>query len=179
MNYGGIWLAYGANAIPFLLIMILICLLKGKPSLERLLCLDKSVRNRAPKLDISINARDSAVTGISQRAHSFLQEEGFSRKTAYLAALCIEELAADFVAHTHQQQGEDADRTIMDIKLFADEDSLQIIIRNAAAPYNPLDFDLDDETFGKVGVKMVQKLAQSIQYNYVYRMNIITIRVDK
>jgi len=182
LGYHGIWISYGANAVPFLLVMLLLCFAKGpvhRISMERLLGLDKAIRNYAPKLDISISARNSDVTGISQQVHAFLQEEGFSQRTSYLTALCMEELAADFVAHTQQESVEAADRTIMDIKLFADTDSLRIIIRNAAAPYNPLDFTLDDESFRKVGVKMVQKLARNIRYNYVYRMNIVTIEVDR
>ena len=94
-------------------------------------------------------------------------------------ALCMEELAADFVAHTMQSNGKEAERTIMDIKLFSDEDSLRMIIRNAAKRYNPLQFELDDQTFGKVGVKLAQKVAREIDYSYVYRMNIVTILLDK
>ena len=91
----------------------------------------------------------------------------------------LEELAADFVQHTMQENAQKADDTIMDIKLFSDSDSLKIVIRNAASRYNPLEFDLDDETFAKVGVKLVQKICRRIEYNYVYRMNIVTIDVDK
>ena len=83
------------------------------------------------------------------------------------------------MAHTKLKDDKAAERTIMDIKLFSDVDSHRIIIRNAAEAYNPLDFEFDDETFSKIGIKMVQKLARRIDYNYVYRMNIITIDVDK
>ena len=37
----------------------------------------------------------------------------------------------------------------------------------------------DSENFSKIGIKMIQKLARRIDYNYVYRMNIITIDVSK
>lgn len=182
LGYNGVWISYGANAIPFLVILFLLRSLKNhssKMSMDRLLCLDKAIRDNVPKLDISITAQNSSVTGISQQVHAFLQEEGFTQRTAYMASLCLEELAADFVAHTEEQKTEAADRTIMDIKLFADTDSLQIIIRNIAAPYNPLEFELDDQSFSKAGVKLVQKLARRIHYNYVYHMNIVTIEIDK
>lgn len=93
--------------------------------------------------------------------------------------LCLEELAADFVAHTLQEGKQDAERVIMDIKLFSDEDRLRVVIRNEAAAYNPLDFSLDDTTFAKVGVKLAQKVARRIEYSYVYKLNIVTIDVDK
>lgn len=67
----------------------------------------------------------------------------------------------------------------MDIKLFVDDEKLGIIIRNAAAMYNPLGFELDGESFRKMGVKLAQKLSRSSRYNYVYRTNIVTIDIDK
>ena len=95
-----------------------------------------------------------------------------------MTALCLEELASDFVAHVEESDLK-ADRIIMDIKLFSDEDALRIVIRNAAKPYNPLDFQLDQATFAKVGVKMAQKVSRRIDYSYVYKLNIITILLDK
>jgi hypothetical protein len=67
----------------------------------------------------------------------------------------------------------------MDIKLFADESMLRTIIRNESAMYNPLDFELDGESFSKIGVKLAQNLADNITYNYVYRMNIVTIDINR
>lgn len=67
----------------------------------------------------------------------------------------------------------------MDIKLFSDEDALRVVIRNVAPAYDPLTFQLDDNTFSKVGVKLAQKVARQISYTYVYKMNIVTIDVDK
>jgi hypothetical protein len=56
---------------------------------------------------------------------------------------------------------------------------LRTIIRNESAAYNPLDFELDNESFRKMGVKLAQKLAHSINYSYVYKMNIVTIDINK
>lgn len=182
MQYNGIWLAYNANAVLFLLALYIIRSLKHKSwriSADRTLFLDQDIREHAPVLDISIRSNNTDVTGVSQKVQQFLEEQNVSSRTAYMTSLCLEELAADFVAHTMQEDGKNADRTIMDIKLFSDEDSLQIIIRNAASAYNPLNFELDDETFAKVGVKLAQKVARNIQYTYVYKMNIITIDLAK
>lgn len=182
LGYNGIWIAYGANALPFLVVVYLIRSLKHKtltPTPERLLYLDKTIRDRVPMLDISIQSTNTDVTGISQQVHEFLAQEQVSRRTAYMTALCLEELAADFVTHTQTEPGIDAEKTIMDIKIFSDEETLRMIIRNVADAYNPLDFDLDSTSFAKVGVKLAQKVARRIEYNYVYRMNIVTIDINK
>lgn len=182
MGYSGLWLSFAGNALPFGVGLYLVRSLKNKTlrvSMERLLCLDETIRDHVPALDISIRSNHTDVTGISDQVHRFLTEQKASSRTAYMTALCLEELAADFVAHTMKENSKSADRTIMDIKLFSDEDSLRIIIRNEASSYNPLDFALDDATFAKVGVKLAQKVARKIEYSYVYQLNIITIVLDK
>ena len=179
-KYTGIWIAYGANGIVFLVLMYLVRSLKNKSfrmSADRLLCLDESVRDNVPKMDISIRSNARDISAISEQARAFLASEGASERTAYMTALCMEELAADFAAKsTETRKG---DREIMDVKLFSDESRLRIIIRNTGKLYNPLDFDLDNETFAKVGVKMAQKVAERIEYAYVYKMNVITIDLAK
>ena len=182
LGYDGIWLAYSANVLPFGLVLYLVRSVKAgtlRMNWERLLCLDETIRDNVPMLDISISSSNTDVTGISRQVHEFLFGQEVSARTAYMTALCLEELAADFVAHTLQEGKQDAERVIMDIKLFSDEDRLRVVIRNEAAAYNPLDFSLDDTTFAKVGVKLAQKVARRIEYSYVYKLNIVTIDVDK
>lgn len=182
LQYNGLWISYNLCAVPFFLALYLIYAAKHKSlrlSWDSVLRLDESIRDNVPMLDISIQANNTDVTGISQRIHHFLLEEGAGKRTAYMTSLCLEELAADFVEHTMQETRDKAERTIMDIKLFSDSDSLRVVIRNAASRYNPLDFTLDDQTFAKVGVKLVQKVSRRIDYTYVYGLNIVTIDIDK
>lgn len=182
LGYTGIWLAFSLNAIPFILGLYLVRSLTSKSSglsYDRIFCLDQEIRENVPKIDISINSSNTDVSFISTQVYDFLIGEDFPHKTAHTTALCLEELATDFVAHTSLEDAAKSESIIMDIKLFADADRLRTIIRNEAAMYNPLDFQLDSESFSKMGVKLAQKLASSIKYNYVYRMNIITIDINR
>lgn len=182
LQYNGIWIAYGANAVPFLIVLYLLRSIKFKTlrlSVDRMLCLDEAIRANVPMLDISIMSNNADVAGISGQVHAFLLKQKASRRTAYMTSLCLEELAADFVEHTMKENTKEAERNIMDIKMFADEETIRIIIRNVASAYNPLDFELDDTTFSKVGVKLAQKVSRLIDYNYVYKMNIVTIEINK
>lgn len=182
LGYHGIWLSYSANALPFLLVLFLIRSARFKSlriTLERMLNLHKSIPDNVPMLDISIQSVNTDITSISSRVHAFLSEVHAPSRLAYMTALCLEELAADFVAHSTETGEKNANRQLMDIKMFSDTDSLKIVIRNEAAPYNPLDFSLDKNTFSKVGVKLAQRVARKIEYTYVYKMNIVTIVLDK
>ena len=182
LGYNGMWIAYSLNAIPFMLALYLIRSVKNKTlklSFDRIFCLDKEIRDNVPKIDISISSDNRDVTFISKTVYDFLIDEGVSSKTAHTTALCLEELAADFVEHSEEHDSRKAKKVIMDIKLFSDEDKLRTIIRNEASMHNPLDFELDNESFRKMGVKLAQKLAHSINYSYVYKMNIVTIDINK
>ena len=182
MGYNGIWISYSLNAIPFIVALYLMRSIKEKSlvlSYNRMFCLDEEIRDNVPKIDISIRNINEDITFISEKVYSFLMNEGFEHRTAHATALCLEEIAADFVSHTRAVEVKNSDKVIMDIKLFCDEDQLRTIIRNEAPIYNPMDFEFDNESFSKVGIKLAQRLAHSIKYSYVYKMNIITIDMKK
>jgi len=182
LGYTGIWLAYGLNFVIFIVLLFVFRSIKNKSftlSVDRLLCLEENIRDNVPVLDISINSDNRTAAGISDKVQAFLGKEGMSEKTAYKTALCLEEITADFVEHAGLEVQKADTKEIMDIKIFSDLDRIRVIIRNAANPYNPLDFDYSDSTFGKIGVKMVQKISKNIDYSYAYKMNIITIDLDK
>lgn len=180
LGYTGIWLSLGGNGILFLLLMYLIRSLKNrttKMTLDRMLCLDESIRDNVPKLDISIMATTEDTTAFLEQVHDFLKQEQVSERCAYITALCLEELAVDFVQHTQERQSKKGE--IVDIKLFSDEDTLRLVIRNAAKPYDPLQFDHEIENENKIGVKLAQQVAQRIDYTYAFSLNIVTIDIAK
>lgn len=182
-GYNGIWLAYGSCETVFLFLFAAIFLLRKRtlrPSLDDVLFLDQSIRDNVPMKDISVRYSNTDVTGLSAEIQAFLLANGAAGRTAYMCALCLEELAADFIAHAQiTREKINENRELMDIKLFSDQDSFRIVIRNAARRYDPLDFEYDPQDFSKIGVHMAQQVAQAICYNYVYKMNIITIDMKK
>ena len=65
----------------------------------------------------------------------------------------------------------------MDIKAFLDEDRIEIVLRNYDEPYNPLMFERADESFSKIGISMVQKIASDITYSYAYHLNVVSVQI--
>ncbi len=174
----GIWIIMGFNCIPFLILLYLILACAYKtPSLtiEKFLLL-KEEKDRTTELDVSVPTNAKDVTFVSEQLQAFLCENGADKRIAYKAALCTEEIAADYI--THRNAGRKASgKAYMDIKVFRTGEEIEIILRNFDAPYNPLVFDAKSETFSKIGITMVQKVCKDIAYSYAYHLNIVSIRM--
>ena len=69
-------------------------------------------------------------------------------------------------------------KTYMDIKAFRDAGKIEIILRNYDEPYNPLVFERESESFAKIGVTMVQRIAKEITYSYSYHLNVVSILIE-
>ncbi len=174
----GIWLAYGYNFIIFFVVyyLILAVIHKRFPvPLDKLLALSK-IKDRRTVLDVSIPTEADSVTFVAETLQKFFVENGISKKNAHISALCMEEIAADYLSHRKSRE-RPGKKSYMDIKAFCDDGRIEIILRNYDTPYNPLVFERDDESFSKIGVTMVQKIAEKITYNYSYHLNIVSVIV--
>ena len=176
----GVWLAMGFNFIPFFIVFYLAFVIANKGKfpvpLERLLALKRDAE-RSVALDVSIPTDAKNVTFVSERLQRFFLEHGVQPKAAYAAALCTEEIAADYLTH-RSEAGKTGKKAYMDIKAFRDVGQIEIILRNYDEPYNPLVFEREAESFSKIGVIMVQRIARDITYSYSYHLNIVSISID-
>lgn len=176
----GIWLAMGYNFIPFFLVFYLTFVVVGKGAfpvpLERLLAL-KTPEGRFTALDVSIPTDAESVTFVSEKLQNFFRERYASPKMAYYVALCMEEIAADYLEHRKSDVRSDT-KGYMDIKAFRDEGKIEIVLRNYDEPYNPLVFEREEGDFSKIGISMVQKIAQEVIYSYAYHLNVISITIQ-
>ena len=143
--------------------------------LDKLLALGK-ISDRFAVLDVSIPTEADSVTFVAETLQKFFDENGISKKNAYISAICMEKIAADYLAH-RKSSGKPGKKSYMDIKAFCDDGRIELILRNYDVPYNPLVFENDDETFAKIGVTMVQKVAEDITYSYSYHLNIVSITI--
>ena len=175
----GVWLAMAFNFIPFFIVFYLAFVIVNRVfpvPLGKLLAL-KQDAERTVALDVSIPTEAKNVTFVSERLQNFFLEHGAQPKVAYAAALCMEEIAADYLEH-RTVAGKSGKRAYMDIKAFRDVGKIEIILRNYDDPYNPLVFEREAESFSKIGVTMVQRIAQDITYSYSYHLNVVSIVID-
>lgn len=179
MGKTGLWLAYGSN--PFLgqLIMIPVMMLlsyKNPTISDKILRLKQHIIHRSSHFLYEIKGTNENVVGISAQIQEFLEKNGKNRRLSYLAALSSEELSVDMIAHLNETKVKGADiGTLFDIHVFNDEDSIEILIRSLGESYDPLDYDDDQNPSDKIGVRMIQKIAEKVTYTYVYKLNVVSI----
>lgn len=175
----GVWLAMGYNFIPFIIVyyLVFVVLCKGKfpVPLEKLLAL-KEDAERSVALDVSIPIDAKNLTFVSEKLQAFFLEHGTAPKVAYAAALCMEEIAADYLEH--RTEAGNRKKAYMDIKAFRDAETIEIVLLNYDDPYNPLMFEREPESFSKIGVTIVQKMAKDITYRYSYHLNVVSVVID-
>lgn len=126
---------------------------------------------------MTIESTNADVCGISENIYHYLEEHGTSRRTAYISSLATEELAADVVANFDRICKKSVDH--MDVKIFVDEETVEIVMRIFGESCNPLNYADRTDEFGMCGVKLAVETADKISYSYVYKLNIITITLKK
>ena len=182
-GYVGIWLALGGSTLIFLIAMLLTLGLREKrilPGGDNLLHLGEGRCAQYPAVDAVLRYSDEDISVLSSQIQKFLQEENASSKISYLTALCVDELATDIVAHCRDEATvRKPDGSMIELKIISEADCFRIILVNTAKPYNPLDFEYSNEDFSKVGLMMVQRIAKKIDYNYLYKANMIMIQIGK
>ena len=175
----GVWLAMGYCFLPFFAVYYLVFALLnwGVPvPLERLLAL-RRMEERSTALDVSIPTDAQSVTFVSEQLQSFFTEHGAPAKVAYACALCMEEIAADYLEH-RKAAGDSQKKAYMDIKAFRDPEKIELVLRNYDEPYNPLVFEREEESFAKIGVTMVQRISRDITYSYAYHLNVVSVTIE-
>ena len=175
----GVWLDMGFCFVPFFVVFYLVFVVLNRRfpvPLDRLLVLRK-MEERSTALDVSIPTESESVTFVSERLQRFLEDNGAPGKVAYACALCMEEIAADYLEH-RKATGAEGKKSYMDIKAFRDPGQIEIVLRNYDEPYNPLVFEREEESFSKIGVSMVQRISKEITYGYAYHLNVVSITID-
>lgn len=175
----GIWIAYGYNFVIFFAFYYLILAIIHKRfpvKTDDFLKLG-NIKERNTVLDVSIPTDAESVTFVAETLQEFFDNNSIPKKTSYISALCMEEIAADYLDH-RKKHGDPKKKSYMDIKAFCDNGKIELILRNYDSPYDPLIFDRKTDTVSKIGVTMVQRVAHSITYSYSYHLNIVTVIIS-
>lgn len=129
------------------------------------------------KLDISISSMED-VLATSQTVQQFCIEHGVDAKRSYYAALCMEEMAGNIVEHGFE---EDGTKHTVAVRVVYKPESLLLRIKDDCVPFNPEEHKemlSADDLCSNIGIRMVYKIADNIDYQYILGLNVLTIEID-
>ena len=125
-------------------------------------------------LNISIRSMDEVALS-SVRVQEFCEEHSLEKKTAYYAALSLEEMAGNVISH-----GFNADKkshSVTSMVMYKSE-SVVLRIKDDCIPFNPTemaDIMTGENNYDNLGIRMILKIADNVTYQNLLGLNVLTI----
>lgn len=129
------------------------------------------------RIDITVRNIDE-VMNISQQVIAFCEKREIDRRRAFMAGLCMEEMAGNVVTYGFKEDGKDHS---VDIRVVhSRDDEIILRIRDNCKAFNPSEHAkmMDPGEEGKnVGIRLVYNVAKSVSYQNLLGMNVLTIKI--
>ena len=128
------------------------------------------------RIDIAVRSMDEVMT-VSRQINDFCHERGIDERRSFLASLCMEEMAGNIVAHGFTK---DHKRHSIDIRVVHKDDTIILRIRDDCVPFNPREREKmtdSSDMLKNVGLRIVYKTAESVEYQYILGLNVLTMRI--
>ena len=128
------------------------------------------------KLTISINSIDEVIN-TSIKVEDFCIKNHLDNKLSKYAGLCIEEMAGNIIDHGFNK---DKKKHSIDIFVLVKNDDVLIRIKDDCVGFDPNTrakiFNPDDPC-KNVGIRLISKLAKSMNYQSTFGMNVLTLTI--
>ena len=126
------------------------------------------------RLCIDITGMEDVI-GSSSRIQSFVEERGYSHRTAFFSALALEEMAGNIVSYGF---GADRKKHNMDVRVVSTKNGVLLRIKDDCRAFNPVEmnqiFNPDDPS-KNIGIRMISKIADEFSYQNTFGLNVLTI----
>ncbi len=125
-------------------------------------------------LDCSIENNLEEVIAFREKLFLFCADNGISERDAKILGLAVEEIAANIV-----QYGYRSGKNYMDISFTIQDDKYMLRIRDDGVPFNPLEYQQQEEESVTVGgIALIRKISSEFQYMRVLNMNNTVIELN-
>ena len=117
------------------------------------------------------------VINLSKRIMDFCQSRGIDKRRSYFSALALEEMAGNIVEHGFTK---DDRKHSINVRVVHKDDSIILRIKDDCIPFNPEERRMiteNDDITKNMGIRMVYSIFKDINYNYLFGINCLTIRI--
>ena len=114
----------------------------------------------------------------SEKVQTFCAEHGMEKKAAYYSALCLEEIAGNVIRHGFTA---DAKKHSLNVLVMRYRSRVTLRIKDDCRPFDISQMarmvNEQEDPFANIGIRMVYKLADDVEYRNLLGLNVITITI--
>ena len=128
------------------------------------------------RMDLSLRSTEDVVS-VAEQVQRFCLDRGVDPRRAYLAGLSMEEMAGNIVSHGFTK---DKKRHSVDVRVVHKDDDVILRIKDDCVPFDPGErqtIAAGDDITKNIGIRMVFKMAQDVQYQNILGLNVLTVRI--
>ena len=180
LQINGIYIANVLNSVVTTLFVVLYAMFKLKRmprNTEDLMVIPDSFGvTKDERIDISVKSMEDVIE-VSKRVQDFCLEKGIDSKRAYLAGLCMEEMAGNIVEHGFVK---DKKKHSIDIRVAHKNDKIILRIKDDCIPFDPKErnkLENGDDLTKNIGIRMIYQIMKDIDYQNMLGINVLTISV--
>ena len=127
---------------------------------------------------LSLTPDMSSISGVSDFLDQCLEEFEIPMRVGYSLKVVTDEIYSNIVHYSGAKTAE--------ILFRNDDETITLVFADDGTPYNPLDTEepditasAEDRKIGGLGLFMVKKMAESVQYEYTSGKNQMTVVLSK
>ena len=180
MGMNSVYVANVLNGVATTLVILFYATIKNKKfprKTEELMIIPESLGvAEKDRFSLSLHSMEEVIR-ISQTIQNFCLEKGIDQRRAYLAGLCMEEMAGNIVAHGFVK---DMKKHSVDVRVVYKDNGLILRIKDDCIAFDPATrreiVDPEDVT-KNIGIRMTYDIARSVSYQSVFGLNVLTITI--
>ena len=180
LGMNSVYIANVLNGVVTTVVIVLYACLKNRrfpKNMEQLMVIpDDFGVPETDRLNLTVRNMDEVVT-ISHRVQEFCREKGIEDRRATLAGLSLEEMAGNVVDHGFRK---DSKKHTVDVRVVYKNNGVLLRIKDDCIPFDPAErqklTDPDDPA-KNIGIRMVYRIAEDIQYQNILGLNVLTITI--
>lgn len=176
----GVYLANVLNGIVTALFILLYAWIRNRHfprSIDELMVIPKDFGvDESERLDLSISTIEEVVS-LSSKVQEFCLSKGIDHRRSMLSGLAIEEMAGNIILHGYSK---DQKNHTIEIRVAHKDNSLILRIKDDCVPFNPAerkDIVNPEDISKNTGIRIIYSMAESVQYQNILGLNVLTIRV--
>ena len=128
------------------------------------------------RMDLSLRSMEDVVC-VAEQVQQFCLSRGIDARRAYLAGLSMEEMAGNIVDHGFTK---DRKTHSIDVRIVHKDDTVILRIKDDCVPFDPGErktISENDDVTKNIGIRMVFRIADDVQYQNILGLNVLTIRI--